>query len=126
MRFGSSCPGLSHGRPARKVLEEVHGIDSARVQVVTNHLDPRKDQAVRQHNIVLQELLKHVPWQVLDDLVEQYGAEPDPRGLKTKAHLIALLLAQFHGMRGLREIETSLRSHAGKLHHLRGCTVSRS
>jgi hypothetical protein len=108
------------------VLEEVHGIDSARVQVVTNHLDPRKDQAVRHHNIVFHELLKHIAWKVLDDLVEQYDAEPDPRGLKTRAHLIALLLAQFHGMRSLREIETSLRSHASKLYHLQGCTVSRS
>src|SRR5258708_33634162 len=29
-------------------------------------------------------------------------------------------------MRGLREIETSLRSHASKLYQLQGCTVSRS
>jgi hypothetical protein len=58
--------------------------------------------------------------------VEEHGADRDPRGLKTKAHLIAMLYAQFCGSRGLREIEASLRSHAQMLYHLGGCTVSRS
>jgi hypothetical protein len=58
--------------------------------------------------------------------VEQYKAEPDSRGLKSKAHLIAMLYAQLCGARGLREIEAGLRSHAGKLYHLGGETVSRS
>ena len=37
-----------------------------------------------------------------------------------------MLYGQFCGARGLREIETNLKSHAGKLYHLGGCTVSRS
>jgi hypothetical protein len=37
-----------------------------------------------------------------------------------------MLLAQFCGARGLREIETNLRSHASKLYHLGGGTVSKS
>src|SRR5260370_19123824 len=37
-----------------------------------------------------------------------------------------MVCAQFWGARGLREIETSLKSHAGKLYHLGGCTVSKS
>src|ERR1700760_3854125 len=82
--------------------------------------------AVRHQNIVFYGLLKHVPWQLLDKLVEQYDAEPDSRGLKTKAHLIAMLYGQLCGARGLREIETGLRSHAGKLYHLGGETMSRS
>ena len=82
--------------------------------------------AVRHQNIVFHGLLKHIPWQLLDKLVEQYEAEPDSRGLKTKAHLIAMLYAQLCGARGLREIEAGLRSHAGKLYHLGGETVSRS
>ena len=45
-------------------------------------------------NIVFHALLKHLPWAVVDRLVERYGADPDPRGLKTKAHLIALLGGQ--------------------------------
>jgi hypothetical protein len=82
--------------------------------------------AVRHQNIVFHGLLKQVPWKTLDELVEQYGAEPDERGLKTRAHLIAMLYAQLCGARGLREIEAGLRSHASKLYHLGGCPVSRS
>jgi IS4 transposase len=83
-------------------------------------------KAVRHQNIVFHGVLKRVPWAVLDRLVEEHGADRDPRGLKTKAHLIAMLYAQFCGSRGLREIEASLRSHAQMLYHLGGCTVSRS
>jgi hypothetical protein len=85
-----------------------------------------RSNAVRHQNIVFHGLLKHIPWPVLDRLVEQHGAEPDPRGLKTKAHLIAMLYGQLCGARGLREIETGLQSHADKLYHLGGSTVSKS
>ena len=37
-------PGQAHECPARFVLEDVHGIDSIRFQVVANHLDTKKDQ----------------------------------------------------------------------------------
>src|SRR6266852_1638441 len=85
-----------------------------------------RSNAVRHHNIVFHGLLKHIPWSVLDQLVEQYGGDPDPRGLTSKAHLIALLHGQLCGARSLREIEANLRSHADKLYHLGGCTVSKS
>ena len=81
---------------------------------------------MQHQNIVFHALLKHVPWNLLHQLVEQWGAEPDDRGLRTKAHLIAMLYAQLYGTRGLREIEDGLRSHASKLYHLGGSTVSRS
>jgi len=83
-------------------------------------------KAVQHHNIVFHGILKQIPWAVLDRLAEQHGADDDPRCLKTKAHLIAMVYAQFCGARSLREIETSLRSHASKLYHLGGCTVSKS
>ena len=82
-------------------------------------------KAVQHQNIVFHGLLKHVPWAVLDQLVEQYEPDADPRGLPLKAHLIALLYGQFGGAVSLREIETGLRSHASKLYHLGGETVSR-
>jgi len=82
--------------------------------------------AVQHQNIVFHGILKHVPWAVLDRLVEKHKAERDPRGLKTRAHLVAMLYAQFCDARGLRDVETGLKSHAAKLHHLGGCTVSRS
>jgi hypothetical protein len=108
------------------VLEEVHGIDSTRFQLVTNHLDTKGTNAVRHQNIVFHGLLKHIPWSMLDRLVDQYNADWDGRVVKTRAHLIAMLYAQFCGARSLREIETNLQSHAGKLYHLGGSTISRS
>src|SRR3972149_8213087 len=83
-------------------------------------------KAVQHQNIVFHGVLKHVPWALVDRLVEQHDADRAPRGLKTKAHLIAMLCAQLCGARGLREIETNLRSHASKLYHLGGCAVSKS
>ncbi len=124
--MSSSCPALCHECPARFVLEKVHGIDSIRFQLVANHLDTKGIKAVQHQNIVFHGVLKHIPWSIVDRLVEEFGADGDPRGLTTKAHLIAMLYAQFCGARGLREIETNLRSHASKLYHLGGCTVSKS
>jgi hypothetical protein len=87
----------------------------------------REIKAVRHQNIVFHELLKQIPWSVVDQLVEEHGADGgDRRRLKTKPHLIAMLYAQFCGLRGLRQIETNLQSHASKLYHLGGCTVSKS
>ena len=108
------------------MLEEVHGIDSTRFQLVTNHLDSKRINTVQHQNIVFHSLLKQIPWTIFDRLVEQHDADWDDRVVKTKAHLIAMLYAQFGGARSLREIETSLKSHASKLYHLGGCTVSRS
>jgi len=81
---------------------------------------------VQHQNIVFHGILKHVPWAVVDRLVEQHEPGLDPRALAAKPHLIAMLYAQFYGARGLREIATNLRSHASKLYHLGGDTVSRS
>ena len=81
---------------------------------------------MRHQNIVFHGLLKHIPWAVVDRLVEQHEAERDPRALAAKPHLIAMLFAQVFGLRSLRDIETNLRSHASKLYHLGGDTVSKS
>jgi IS4 transposase len=122
----ASWPGLSHGCPAWFVLERAHGIDSAHFQLVANHLDSKRINAVPHQNIVFHCLLKHVPWAVVDRLVEENGADWDERMVKTRAHLIALLQGQFCGARSLREIETNLKSHASKLYHLGGCVISKS
>jgi hypothetical protein len=104
----------------------VHGIDSAWVQLVANHLNSKRIKAVRHQNIVFHGLLKPIPWARFDQLVEHHGADRDDRGIRCKAHLIALLLAQFCGARSLREIEAGLKSHAGKLYHVGGGTISKS
>jgi hypothetical protein len=70
--------------------------------------------------------LKQIPWATFDQLVERHEADADQRGVTRKAHLIALLLGQFCGARGLREIEENLKSHASKLYHVGGGTISKS
>jgi hypothetical protein len=86
----------------------------------------KRINAVPHQNIVFHSLLQHVPWSVVDRLVNEHDADWDDRMVKTRAHLIGLLYAQFCGARSLREIETNLKSHASKLYHLGGCTISRS
>ncbi len=73
-----------------------------------------RTKAVRCQNIVFHGILKHVPWAVVDRLEEQHETDRDPRALEAKPHLIAMLCAQLFGLRSLRDIETNLRSHAGK------------
>src|SRR5262249_51174363 len=85
-----------------------------------------RTNAVPHQNIVFQGLLKHIPWAIVDRLVKQHDADWDDRMVKTRAHVIAMLLGQFCGVRGLREIEANLKSHASKLYHLGGSTVSKS
>ena len=81
---------------------------------------------MQHQNIVFCGLLKHVPWKLLDELVEQHDAEPDDRGRNPTPPLMAMLSAQLCGARGLRENEAGPLSHARKLYHLGGSTVSRS
>jgi Domain of unknown function (DUF4372)/Transposase DDE domain len=122
----SSWPGRAHERLAQTVLEEAHGVDSTGFQLVSNHLDTKRINTVRHQNIVFHDLLKPIRWAAFDRLVDEHDADWDDRALQTRAHLIAMLYAQFCGLRSLREIETGLQSHASKLYHLGGCTISRS
>jgi len=98
-------------------------LDSRRLRI---NWTRERTKAVQHQNIVFHGVLKQIPWGLFDRLVERHDADPDARGLKSKAHLIAMLYAQLCGARGLREIEANLRSHASKLYHLGGSTVSRS
>jgi len=81
---------------------------------------------VQHQNSVFHGLLKHVPWDVFDELVEQHGADARVRQLTTKGQLIALLYAQFAGALSLREIEAGLNSQQAVLYHLGGKPVARS
>lgn len=88
--------------------------------------DTEKDQAMRHQNSVFHGLLKHVPWDRFDALVEEYGADGRVRRLSTKSQLVALLYGQLSGAASLREIVTGLSSHAARLYHLGADTVRRS
>ena len=78
------------------------------------------------HNTVFRDLLKLVPWHVLDRLVEEHRANKHVRRLTTQNQFIALLYAQLSGAESLRAIEAGFDSHATRLYHLGACEVSRS
>ena len=86
----------------------------------------KESHAMRHHNTVFHGLLKHVPWQVLDRLVDECKANKKVRRLTTQDQFVALLYAQLAGSESLRAIEAGFASHASKLYHLGIGEVSRS
>lgn len=81
---------------------------------------------MRHQNSVFHDLLKRVPWDVFDRLVEEHGADWRVRRLPTKSQFIAVLYGQLSGASSLREIEGGLHSHAARLYHLGGRPAQRS
>lgn len=81
---------------------------------------------MRHQNSVLHDLLKQVPWGVFEQLVSDHEADKHVRRLSTKSQFIALLYGQLSGASSLREIVGGLESHAARLYHVGGRTVSRS
>jgi hypothetical protein len=86
----------------------------------------KESHAMRHHNTVFHTLLKIFPWQTLDRLVEQFGADRRVRRLRTRDQFIAMLYAQLAGAESLRAIEAGFESHASRLYHLGTREVSRS
>ena len=81
---------------------------------------------MRHHNSVFHGLLKGVPWDVFDRLVQQHGADKRVRRLTTKSQLIALLYGQLERASSLREIEAGLESHKSRLYHLGAAPARRA
>ena len=81
---------------------------------------------MRHHNSVFHGLLKYVPWDVFDQLVEVHEADRRVRRLTTKSQFIALLYGQLEGSASLREIEAGLESHQTRLYHLGAAPPRRS
>ncbi len=75
-------------------------------------------------NSVFHAVLKGVPWDVFDRLVEAHKADWRVRQLTTKSQFVALLYGQLEGAGSLREIEAGLESHKSRLYHL-GVTAPR-
>ena len=82
--------------------------------------------AMRHQNSVFHSLLKHVPWDKFDRIVEEHGADELARKLTTKRHFVALLYGQVSGATSLREIVTGMESHETRLYHLGAAPVKRS
>jgi hypothetical protein len=81
---------------------------------------------MRHQNTVLHDVLKRIPWDVFDRLVEQHGSDYRVRRLSTKDQLVALLYGQLSGASSLREITTGLASHRARLYHLGSRPAQRS
>lgn len=84
------------------------------------------DNAMRHHNSVFHQILKHIPWGPFDRLVERHGADRRIRRMSAKDQLVALLYGQLSGATSLREITGGLESHASKLYHIGARPVQRS
>src|ERR1700750_141256 len=82
--------------------------------------------AMQHQNSVFHSVLKHVPWDLFDRLVDEHKADARVRRLTTKGQFVALLYGQLSGATGLREIVTGLSSHEARLYHLGGKPVRRS
>ena len=81
---------------------------------------------MRHQNTIFHSLMKHLPWNRVEQVVEKYGADDLSRKLTTKRHLIALLYGQLSGAKGLREIVAGMESHQTRLYHLGAAPVKRS
>jgi IS4 transposase len=78
------------------------------------------------HNTVFHDILKLVPWDRFEALVEKHDADARVRQLSTKGQFLALLYGQLSGATSLREIVTGLCSHAARLYHIGAAPVRRS
>ena len=81
---------------------------------------------MRHHNTLLHDVLKLVPWKSFDRSVEKHEADRNVRTLSTKSQFVALLHAQLSGSTSLREIVTTMESHAPRLRHVGVETPKRS
>src|SRR3984893_15964803 len=82
--------------------------------------------AMPHHNTVFADILKFIPWQRFESLVEEYDADARVRRLSTQRQVLALLYGQLSGASGLREIVTGLSSHAARLYRLGADPIRRS
>jgi IS4 transposase len=100
------------------------------ILLVLEHLagvrDTNRTNVMPHQDSVFQGLVKLVPWDEFDRLVETYGSDVDARRLRSKDQFLAMLYAQLSGAASLREIETGLQSHATQLYHLGGRKIARS
>ena len=81
---------------------------------------------MRHHNTLLHDVLKLVPWKAFEQSVEKHEADRNVRTLSTKSQFVALLHAQLSGSTSLREIVTTMESHAPRLKHVGVETPKRS
>jgi len=86
----------------------------------------KRTSAMRHQNTVFHSILKLLPWNVMDRLVDRFGTNKHVRRLTTQNQLAVLLYGQLAGADSLRAMEAGFESQATRLYHLGACEVSRS
>jgi hypothetical protein len=86
----------------------------------------RGARAVPHQNTVFRQVVSHLPWGVLRQLIAQHRADKGIRRLNTETLLLTLLFAQFSDARSLRDIEALLKSQSARRYHAGLRAVSRS
>jgi hypothetical protein len=119
-------PGLGPRLSGMIFADVVHGIDSTRDRTSPNVPRHERTNAVPHENSVFHSLLKHLPWNEFERLVERHGSDKRQRGFTAKTHLVALIYGQLCGAMSLRDIEAGLSSHAARCYHLGIGDVRRS
>src|ERR1700687_6494167 len=79
------CPAQAHGCPVRFLWTRRMALILLYSKRLATFWDTEKDQAMRHQNSVFHGLLKHVPWDRFDRLVEGHGADERVRRLSTKS-----------------------------------------
>ncbi len=77
-------------------------------------------------NSTLGVLLKALPRDEIQELVNKHGSDRWRKSFGTWDHLVAMLTGQFSGARSLREVETVLAGHANHHYHLGIGAIRRS
>src|SRR5438067_861308 len=112
-------PGQAHGCPVHFLLYIAHGIDSTGSGIVGERSGHERGvNAMRHHNSVFHQLMKHLPWDDFDRLARAHRADARARRLTSKSQFLAMLYGQLAGAASLREIVSGIESHAARLHHL--------
>jgi len=81
---------------------------------------------MRHQNSVLHDVLKRIPWDVFDGLVEQHRSDYRVRRLSTKDQFVALLFGQLSGAASLRDLTAVMESHRARFYHVGAAAVQRS
>lgn len=70
---------------------------------------------MQSQSTVFHDFVKRLPWHVFDRLVRENGCDELVRTFSTRHQLLAVLFGQLSGAASLRDIKTTMASHAGLL-----------
>ncbi len=107
--------GECHCCPARFLLAESHGVDSAAKETFGNVIHRSKDQRHAPSAYLIEALFEEIPWDTFERLTGRYGADDGVRSFDSRDHLIAMLGAAFGGLHGLRQTVAGLRPGSSPL-----------